>query len=1063
MYAGALGIMYVVPRQTHRYRRWPTLWACLALLWVEAAPGQEPLHWRFWSDPNALLGMGAGGFNIGPSGRAWWSKGPAAESLVCWYDGYEIHSLPRPGLYSFVREGHNGQIWALNYDPSAEPLYSLSHYVYEQSISDGKWVRCEIGALEEYIAPLIASVTSGVEPFVPAGKDRLFFVCSDELLEFNAASSTVAVLKRAEETGLGTFISMAGARGGGIWVTGKNGLAKVDGAGLRRQVPAAEIPNEDRVEWREFQFPEELELEDLASPSEGNHGEVLGTASWFHNPKRVLVRFDGETWQTVFGYQDEDILMGWRGTEDTVWLLKSQFPTDPAAPLAFLKSPTPMLARIQNGREELVERKGDLAGYIRGVAVEPGGAFWLRGRGVRRHAPPTWRTPPPAAEIDKQVYAIHEDQQGRLWFGSAETLTAYENGEWKIYRHPEGKQITTGIQSLCSFPDGRIAIVTRKGPLLVFTPGDGQGEFVTVDHPSGRLCWNVASREDGTIWVLTADGRVPKETRVEIFDGERFTTVLGEAEDLGLGRFHRIVETASGEVWLAGEDGIGLYRDGVYRRFKPEGDDRPGFAYCITEMGDGVIWVGGPRGILEFDGETWTPIRSGIANVHHILKRRDGSIWAATQTGIHRLVDGSWVRNTHEDGLPTSHIYMLLEDGQDRLWTGTAGGLALYHPEADPDPPMTIVRDEDNLRETPPGGDVRLIYSAVDRWKYTKPERLLFQTRLDGGAWSPFTADTLAPFTGLVHGTHRFEVRTIDRNWNIDPNPVSFEFNVSLAWYREPVFLIAIGVAVVVIVLLLVLHISNYFRLASLVEDRTMHLTDANQRLREHRERLQALASELSLTEERERRRLATDLHDSISQSLSLSIMELSTLGDLETTGEAGEKAAGICERLDRTLQSTQNLTFELCPPELYQIGLEAALQEMALHIQKQHGLTVTFEDDEQPKPVAHDVRYFLFRATRELLLNVLKYADASRATVRIGRVDTNIQIQVSDDGKGIESGGERTYPDHRGGFGLFNIHERVNRLGGSLKIESIPGEGTTITLVTALNLENEEDVGGAT
>ena len=131
---------------------------------------------------------------------------------------------------------------------------------------------------------------------------------------------------------------------------------------------------------------------------------------------------------------------------------------------------------------------------------------------------------------------------------------------------------------------------------------------------------------------------------------------------------------------------------------------------------------------------------------------------------------------------------------------GTSRGVSLFHPEADPDPPVTNIIDDQNLRETPPGGEVRLAFSGADKWKFTSADRLTFSWRLDDSAWSEFDSSHFASFKRLHSGPHRFAVKAMDRNGNIDPAPANYQFSVLLPWYRQTDFLILAAIAVFVIV-----------------------------------------------------------------------------------------------------------------------------------------------------------------------------------------------------------------------------------------------------------------------
>ena len=149
---------------------------------------------------------------------------------------------------------------------------------------------------------------------------------------------------------------------------------------------------------------------------------------------------------------------------------------------------------------------------------------------------------------------------------------------------------------------------------------------------------------------------------------------------------------------------------------------------------------------------------------------------------MHRFFQGAWVENGREEGLPANAIREICEDARGRIWAGTAHGLSLYHPEADTDPPRTFIH-ELTAKETqvPEGGTITLAFNGEDKWNYTRRQRLLFSHRLDGRDWSPFEPANNIAFIDLPAGKHYFEVRAMDRNGNIDPNPARLEFAVDPA------------------------------------------------------------------------------------------------------------------------------------------------------------------------------------------------------------------------------------------------------------------------------------------
>jgi PAS domain S-box-containing protein len=223
-----------------------------------------------------------------------------------------------------------------------------------------------------------------------------------------------------------------------------------------------------------------------------------------------------------------------------------------------------------------------------------------------------------------------------------------------------------------------------------------------------------------------------------------------------------------------------------------------------------------------------------------------------------------------------------------------------------------------------------------------------------------------------------------------------------------------------------------------------------------YQEQLQSLASKLSLSEERERRRIATNLHDRIGQSLAFAILKLSALSQPELNGMQEDAIREIRQLIEDAMGDTRSLTFELSPPVLYELGLVPAVEWLARKIQQEHGIETRFHDDGQPKPLDEDFRIVLFQAVRELLVNVVKHARASHAQVLLRRDGDALRVIIEDDGVGFDPASKQSWTEGSAGFGLFSTRERLDYLGGQVKIASHPGEGTRITLLAPLKLEDD-------
>jgi PAS domain S-box-containing protein len=216
-------------------------------------------------------------------------------------------------------------------------------------------------------------------------------------------------------------------------------------------------------------------------------------------------------------------------------------------------------------------------------------------------------------------------------------------------------------------------------------------------------------------------------------------------------------------------------------------------------------------------------------------------------------------------------------------------------------------------------------------------------------------------------------------------------------------------------------------------------------------DRARCLTSELSLAEDRERRRIAAHLHDEIGSTLAAAKINLGQLRESEPTTEARQALSEVRLLIDTAIKSIRSLTFDLAPPVLYEVGLEPALESLADQIQERHGIQCVFEDDAQAKPVSTDLKVVLHHAVRELLANVAKHAQASSVYVSIRRDGADVRIRVEDDGIGFEPPKSGFRVSRSGGYGLFHVGERLKHLGGRLDVESQPGHGTTVTVVAPM------------
>jgi len=230
----------------------------------------------------------------------------------------------------------------------------------------------------------------------------------------------------------------------------------------------------------------------------------------------------------------------------------------------------------------------------------------------------------------------------------------------------------------------------------------------------------------------------------------------------------------------------------------------------------------------------------------------------------------------------------------------------------------------------------------------------------------------------------------------------------------------------------------------------------SEEKLQSYQEQLRSLISQLSLAEEKERRRIATELHDHIGQTLAYCKIKIGEILNAAPSVDMKVPLNEIRNMIDKTIQYSRSLTFDLSNPMLYEVGFEAAVEWLGEKFQKDHGLMVHFRNDRQQKPLDDKTRVILLQAVRELMANVVKHARALNVTVSVIRNNDNIQIDVEDDGKGFDISKNDAHLNKTYSFGFFSIRERLQSIKGNLAVESEPGCGTHVTLTAPLHMERK-------
>ena len=617
----------------------------------------------------------------------------------------------------------------------------------------------------------VAGVTGAVAA-LPMGNGKALLLKPAQLDVYDFASNTTAALWDGTAARIGAFSEMSGDLEHGLWIAGGNGVGRL------RRGAGSTIP-----EWVEFrQWPQTLSRFRMLSTTAEGGAFVTATAA---KDNHVILRYDGRQWQPLRRTTHE-FSRAWAGVDGIVWIQDGD-----------------TLYWQQGGATREVDRGAVSSDAIREVLPEPGGAFWVATNdGVVRNAPRLWRAPV-GAGLETPVYSMQEDGAGGMWFLAQDRLLHRTANGWDAIPIPEPwAPMVLRNGSLVVLRDGTLAAPCTGRKLLRIDPRTRK--FTEITPPGGQELEALTSRGDGTAWAVL---RVENRISLAIYDGE-FKPRDKLQFDWDATGVLTVSDTSDGSVWIGGANRLAVYRKGQFHVLtKQDGYSDTG-VFSVTEIQPGRIWFGGRSRVMEFDGHTWKDLRRAD-RTRMIVPAHDGSVWTASTDGVYRYKDGVWLEYGLPEGLPSPVTYSVHEDGAGGIWAATTHGLSLFHPETDRDPPRVVVQADQNPPEVSLG-EVRILFSATDKWDYTGADRLLCSYRMDGRPWSAFEECHPAVYRSLGKGSHHFEVRAMDRNGNVSLQPAAFDFSVAPPWYLSDGFFVSAGFGAVVIAGLLVLLAVNY-------------------------------------------------------------------------------------------------------------------------------------------------------------------------------------------------------------------------------------------------------------
>jgi len=685
------------------------------------------------------------------------------------------------------------------------------------------------------------------------------------------------------------------------------------------------------------------------------------------------------------------------------------------------------------------DRQGNLwAGYHRGGLIQ------LR--------PQTFHSVARAEGLlDTLVTSVTEDAAGAIWLGTAGgSVARWKNGVCENLNLPHHGEFCQDVVVSCG-ANGRVWVGTGGNGLFVWENGGFRQAIAPDQLVQVQGVRQLVVARNGLVWFANLSGLYQ-------FDGQTTTRVLASTStDQAVAA---LAEAPDGSIWFGTFGGLlRCWQKGRISTWQPFGKLPASRIWSLLPEADGTVWAGTLNaGLLRFkDGEFLRFTKAdGLADndISHILADDWGNLWLGSSTGVIRVSKESLATRPtpgvplacrlfgRSDGLPT--VAMTLEfqpscvktrDGA--LWFGSPKGASWVRPEevrpAQPAPTVVVesVRSErgsgefakssvESVINIKPGEKyLDVSYTAPD---FVAPDLIRFKYRLDplDADWVDAGSRRTVNYNHLPVGEYTFQVAAgnSDGAWN--SQGAGFRLVVQPYFWERKFFQVATLLALLAAVALVVRRL-------------------AHQRLRHRLERLHQQQQV-----ERERARIAQDLHDDLGAGLTEISLTSDFGGNLKPAANAaGEYFQEIGDRARELVQRLDEIVWAVNPRNDSINSLTIYACEYAQQLLKSPGIACRF--DVQPDlpelNVSSEQRYNLFLAFKETVNNVARHSRATELHLRISAEGQKLCFMVTDNGCGFDPAVRSAGAD-----GVRNIRQRIDRLGGHCEISSQPGQGTRVS-----------------
>lgn len=711
---------------------------------------------------------------------------------------------------------------------------------------------------------------------------------------------------------------------------------------------------------------------------------------------------------------------------------------------------------------------------------------------------------------DDGVYCIAVDEERNIWIGTGRGgLNRLRLGKVTPFGEEQGLPDTSTV-AVTEARDGAMWIASACGGVTRVEAGHVTRYLPDQITPNGCI-WSLCADRDGSVWIGSWGGGLAR------YQGGRFSRYTTANSALSNNVVLALYQDRAGALWIGTLQGLHRWQNGQTRVYRTSDGLVSDDVRFITEDRAGALWLGTVNGVSRFKDGQFTNYTTADGLPHNVVRaiHEDdaGTIWIGTYAGgLCRLKDGHLFAftksGTNKSGLTDEVVSRILDDGlgnfwlsgnqgitcvsqrdlndyadgklsvlkpvlygsadgmkdsecnggsqpagwrtrEGRLWFPTQRGVAIVSPGTlllnQRPPPVLIERCMIDRAETACDGAVRIEPGQTGlEIHYTglslvKSEQVRFRYRLAGlsDEWVEAGTQRAAYYSYLPPGPYTFTVLAANSDgvWNTQGRQLHIVVVPRFWqtwWFRLVLFGTVAGLAFA------------FYR---------GRLT----RLENARQVQEVFARQLIESQERERKRIAAELHDSLGQNL-LVIKNRAILGNqvAANTAAAQEQFGEITDAVTEALNEVREIAYNLRPYHLDRVGLTGALEAMVEKIAEASGIAFTITVAPVDNLFPNEVELSLYRIAQECLNNIVKHAQATAASFTVERDDHHLRLTIHDNGRGFSP--EALAADTtRRGFGLLGMAERVRLLGGVYTLQSAPGQGTTTTVQLPLSAVTED------